>query len=50
MRALFDAGVLPLLRRALDALNPEILEAAAKCAVAIMLVGVGVKLAIYNAC
>ena len=35
VRALFDAGVLPPLRRALDALNPEILEAAAKCAVAV---------------
>ena len=35
VRALFDAGALPPLRRALDALNPEILEAAAKCAVAV---------------
>ena len=34
VRALFDAAVFPL-RRALDALNPEILEAAAKCAVAV---------------
>ena len=34
VRALFDAGGFPL-RRALDALNPEILEAAAKCAVAV---------------
>ena len=35
VRALFDAGALPPLRRALDSLDPEILEAAAKCAVAV---------------
>ena len=35
VRALFDAGALPPLREALDSLNPEILDAAAKCAVAV---------------
>ena len=35
VRALFDAGALPPLLRALDSRNPEILEAAAKCAVAV---------------
>ena len=35
VRALFDAGALPPLRNALDSLNPEIMDAAARCAVAV---------------
>jgi hypothetical protein len=36
VRSLFDAGALGPLRKALDSLNPEIMDAASRCAVAVV--------------